>query len=109
MEKLIKKIKSDKSYRNISEHEVQNDLVLVKPIDFEDNDGVIDPRQYEQKSEYGVVVNVGQGKILENGTRLPMLFKKGDFVVYNQYMPTKIRSLGEDLYFIHSEDILSKL
>ena len=41
MEKLIKKIKSDPTYRNISGHEIQNDLVLVKPVDFEDNDGVI--------------------------------------------------------------------
>ncbi|MGB9608541.1 MAG: co-chaperone GroES, partial [bacterium] len=51
----------------------------------------------------GVVVAVGEGKLLENGQRVPLSVKVGDRVVFSKYGGTEVEIDGEE-YIILDED-----
>jgi chaperonin 10 Kd subunit len=62
------------------------DHVIVKPLSEETTtkSGIILPESKE-KSSKGQVVAVGDGKILENGSRAPVDVKVGDIVYFAKY------------------------
>lgn len=62
------------------------DHVIVKPISEEatTKSGIILPESKEKPSK-GQVVAVGNGKILENGSRAPIDVKVGDVVYFAKY------------------------
>jgi len=86
------------------------DNILIKPIRLEDinKEGLVNPEQYEDKPEWGEVISVGSGKILDNGTILPIDYQAGDTVLYGMYSPYKTRIDGEDYLIVRAEDIISK-
>jgi chaperonin GroES len=74
------------------------DHVLIKPIVEETTtkSGIILPDSKE-KPKKGEVVAIGQGKILENGSRSPIDVQIGDIVYFTQYAPDEIQvSAGEE-------------
>jgi chaperonin GroES len=81
------------------------DKVLVKPIVFEESDGILTPQQYEDKPEFGEVVMVGEGRLLDNGTVIPPRIKVGDIVYFEKYSSKKVRVNGEDHLIIREDDI----
>ena len=62
------------------------DHVIVKPLSEEitTKSGIILPESKEKPSK-GQVVAVGDGKILENGSRAPVDVKVGDIVYFAKY------------------------
>ena len=62
------------------------DHVIVKPLSEETTtkSGIILPESKEKPSK-GQVVAVGDGKILENGSRAPVDVKVGDVVYFAKY------------------------
>lgn len=62
------------------------DHVIVKPLSEETTtkSGIILPKSKEKPSK-GQVVAVGNGKILENGSRAPVDVKVGDVVYFAKY------------------------
>lgn len=72
--------------------------------------GVIIPGREKQQTNKGVVVTVGDGAILENGTRVPMDVKIGDTVIYAAFAGTPIvtgSNTKDDVFMILNErDIL---
>lgn len=62
------------------------DHVIVKPLSEETTtkSGIILPESKEKPSR-GEVVAVGDGKILENGSRAPVDVKVGDIVYFAKY------------------------
>jgi chaperonin GroES len=88
--------------------ELLYDNILVKAIDMEtidDKTGLIRSQGYEDKPEVGKVINVGEGRIFDNGTVVPLRIKKGDTVYWNKYSSVKIRLGTEDYYLLREEDI----
>lgn len=84
------------------------DNILVKPIMIErgGKKGTIEtPQQYEDKAEWGQVIAVGEGRIFDNGTVIPLKVKVGDLVFFQKYSTQKLRHKGEDYLFIREEDI----
>jgi chaperonin GroES len=95
---------------NIIEHDLVHDNVLVEPVEPKgDEDGLIDPNQYEDKSEWGKVLSVGPGRVLENGDRTPMSVEVGDLVTFGKFSPYVARVNGKDYLIIRDEDIMSKI
>jgi len=76
------------------------DLVLVKAIRPKGVDGLDDPAQYEDKSEFGEVIKIGI-----NVTEL----KIGNIVRFGKYSTEAIRTNGEDYIIVHEEDISAVL
>jgi chaperonin GroES len=85
-----------------------NDRIIVKR--FEDNEqmrgGLYIPDTAKEKPQEGEVVAVGQGKLLENGTRVPMDVKAGDRVLFGKYSGTEVKLDGEEYLILREDDIL---
>jgi len=82
------------------------DEVLIEPIIFEESsNGLVNPQQYEDKAEFGKVLLVGNGRLLDNGTVVKPLVKKGDTVLFQKYSAQKVRVSGVDYLIIREEDI----
>ncbi len=65
--------------------------------------GILLPESAKDKPSRGVVVSVGDGKILRDGTRCPLQLKKGDHVIFSAYGPDEI-SVGNETFLLMRED-----
>lgn len=63
----------------------------------------------EEKPTEGIVVAVGPGITLNDGSRVEPDFKVGDKVVYSKYSGTEITHDGEDYLIITLRDIFAVL
>lgn len=81
------------------------DKVVVKASaeDVKSPGGIILPDTAKKKPQEGVVVAVGPGRILDDGSRAPMNVKEGQTVVFAKYGGTEVTVDGED-YIILDED-----
>ena len=55
----------------------------------------------------GVVLAVGNGKLLENGTKLALDVKVGDKVLFGKYSGTEITVDGEDVLIVREDEVLA--
>lgn len=107
MKEMTQELKEKKELRNLTKHKILQDNVLVLPIDFEEDESVYTPSQYEDKPEYGMVISIGDGRLLDNGERVKVDIKEGDFIVFGKYSATNISSGGVDFLIVREEDIVS--
>ena len=61
----------------------------------------------KERPEQGKVVAVGQGKMGDDGRRIPMNVKKGDVVLFTKYGPNEIKVDGKEYLIAREEDILA--
>lgn len=84
------------------------DRVVVQPLGEmergrETKGGIFIPETADkERSEKGVVVAIGPGKVTDGGTRLPMSVKVGQTVLFSKYGPDEVK-LDDKEYFILSE------
>ncbi len=85
------------------------DRVVVKPIEAEEKTkgGIVLPDTAKDKPQEGEVIAVGTGRILDNGTKLPLEVKVGDRVVYSKYSGSEIKIDGEEYLIIRESDVLA--
>lgn len=91
-----------------TDFELLYDNILVTPLEIDVIDSetqLYRPQGYEDKPEIGTVVKVGEGRIFDNGTVVPLRIKVGDIVYFNEYSSVKIRLGTEDFYMLREEDI----
>lgn len=86
-----------------------NDRVVIKRIEEEERTagGIIIPDTAKEKPIQGEVLAVGNGKLLEDGTRRPLDVKAGDRVLFSKYAGTDVKVEGEDLLIMREDDILA--
>ena len=87
------------------------DRVVVKPVEKEEKtkSGIVLPDTAKEKPQEGIVQAVGTGRILDNGTKVPMELKVGDKVLYAKYAGNEFK-IDEIEYLIVSEkDVLAIL
>ena len=86
-----------------------HDRILVKRVDPDDvvKGGIIIPDTAKEKPQEGIVVAVGNGKILENGTRLEMSLKEGDRILFGKYSGTDVKIDGEEFLIMREDDVLA--
>lgn len=87
------------------------DRVLVKVEEEETKTmgGILLPDTAQKKSQKGVVVAVGSGKMTEEGKRLPLEVKEGAEVLFAKYSGTEIEDKGEKYLLLSERDILAIL
>jgi chaperonin GroES len=87
------------------------DRVLVKPAEREEQtkSGIFLPDTAQEKPQEGTIIEVGPGRVSEDGTRVPMDLKKGDLVLYAKYGGTEIKEEGEEYLLLTERDILAKV
>ncbi|GLI34570.1 co-chaperone GroES [Desulforhabdus amnigena] len=86
-----------------------NDRVVVKRLEEETKTagGIIIPDTAKEKPIQGEVLAVGNGKVMEDGTRRPLDIKAGDRVLFGKYAGTDIKVEGEELLIMREDDILA--
>jgi chaperonin GroES len=85
------------------------DRVVVKPKAREEmtKSGILLPDTAKEKPQEGTVVAVGTGKVLDNGTKVPLEVKVGDTVLYAKYAGTEYKIDGEEHLILRESDILA--
>ena len=86
------------------------DHVLVRAIKKDTGiKGLVRPDQYDDKPEFGEVISVGEGRLMDDGTIVPINVKPGDIIFFSKYSSEQTRTLGEDYYIIRADDIRAVL
>ena len=68
--------------------------------------GILLPESSKDQLNFGVVVAVGPGRALDNGTLRPVSVKEGDTVLLPEYGGSKV-TLGDNQdYFLYRDDDL---
>ncbi|MCX8088100.1 MAG: co-chaperone GroES [Meiothermus ruber] len=87
------------------------DRVVVKRIEEEakTKGGIVLPDTAKEKPQRGKVIAVGSGRVLDNGTKVPLEVKVGDTVVFAKYGGTEIEIDGEEYIILSERDLLAVL
>ena len=69
--------------------------------------GIVLPDTAKDKPSRGTIIAIGDGRLLEDGTRSKMQVKIGDKVLFTSYAPEQIKINDEELLLMREEDILA--
>ncbi|MEC9491270.1 co-chaperone GroES [Flexistipes sp.] len=85
-----------------------HDRVLVKRVEAEEKtaSGIIIPDSAKEKPQEGEVIAVGEGKVLDNGSKAELSVTTGDKVLFSKYAGTEISLDDEDYLIMREDDIL---
>ena len=85
--------------------------VVLKPLERDEvsKGGIILPDTAKEKPQEGEVVEVGPGRVGEDGNRIAMELKKGDRVIYSKFAGTEYKDEDEDYLILRESDILAKI
>jgi chaperonin GroES len=85
------------------------DRVLVRPVQREEvtKSGIVLPDTAKEKPQRGEVIAVGNGRVTEDGTRLPMDVQAGDQVLFAKYAGTELKLDDEEFLILSEKDILA--
>lgn len=88
-----------------------NDRIVVQPAEAETKtaSGLVLPDSALEKPQKGVVLAVGPGKKLDNGTVVVSDVSVGDTVLYGKYSGTEVQLGGEEYVILRAEDVLGVL
>ncbi len=88
-----------------------HDRILLKRVEEQEvrRGGIIIPDTAKEKPQEGKVVAVGDGKVLENGKRVPLDVKAGDRVLFGKYSGSEVKIEEEEYLILREEDILGIL
>jgi chaperonin GroES len=87
------------------------DKVIVKRAKEEDRSkgGIVIPDSAKEKPSKGKVLAIGDGRLLDDGSRTAMVVKEGDVVLFSRYAGNEIAIDGEDVVIMSQQDILAVL
>ena len=85
------------------------DHLIAKPIseDKVTKSGIVLPDTAKEKPEQAEVVAVGEGRVLDNGNRLPMSVKARDKILFKKYAPDEIKVDGEEYLVLSEAEIIA--
>lgn len=69
--------------------------------------GILLPDTAKDKPSRGTVKSVGNGRLLDDGTRSELQVKVGDRVLFTSYAPETVTLGDEELLLMREEDILA--
>ncbi|HVN82151.1 MAG TPA: co-chaperone GroES [Terriglobia bacterium] len=88
-----------------------HDRILIKRLEEKETvkGGIIIPDTAKEKPQEGVVEAVGNGKTLENGTKLSLEVKEGDHILFGKYSGTEIKIDGVEHLILREDEVLGIL
>ncbi len=84
------------------------DRILVQRVEEEEKTkgGIIIPDSAKEKPAEGKIVAVGNGKVGDDGKRIPLEVKEGDRVLFGKYSGTEVKVEDEEYLIMREDDIL---
>jgi len=85
------------------------DRVVVKPLEETEmkKGGIIIPDTAKEKPMQGKIVEVGPGRMTDDGKKIPPEVKKGDRVLYGKYSGTEVSIADEEYLIMRESDIFA--
>ena len=85
------------------------DRVLIKPMEASEmkKGGIIIPDTAKEKPQEGEVIEVGPGRVTDDGKKVPLEVKKGDKVLYGKYSGTEVTVDDVEYMIMRESDILA--
>jgi chaperonin GroES len=88
-----------------------HDRILIKRVEERETarGGIIIPDSAKEKPQEGEVIAVGNGKLLENGTRVALDVQAGDRILFGKYSGSEIKLDGEEFLILREDEVLGIL
>ena len=85
------------------------DRLVVKVVSGEEKtkSGLYLPDTAQEKPQEGEVIAVGNGRLLDNGQKMPLEVKVGDRIIFSKYSGTEIKLDGEKFVIFSERDVLA--
>jgi chaperonin GroES len=71
--------------------------------------GIIIPDPAQEKPQQGRVVRAGDGKMLDDGTRVALEVKEGDLILFGKYSGSEVKIDGAEYLIMREDEILAVL
>ena len=85
-----------------------HDRILVKREEEKEvkKGGIIIPDTAKEKPQEGKVIAVGNGRVNEDGKKIPLDVKAGDKILFGKYSGQEFKLDGQDLLHMREDDII---
>ncbi len=85
------------------------DRVVVKPFEEVETKkgGIIIPDTAKEKPMQGEIIEVGPGRVTDEGKNIAMQVKKGDRILYGKYTGTEVSIEGDEYLIMRESDIFA--
>lgn len=82
--------------------------ILVQRVEAESKTagGILLPESAKEKPKEGIIISLGDGRLLDNGERAEWSVKPGDRVLFTSYGGTEVKYNGEEYLIMEERDIL---
>jgi chaperonin GroES len=86
-----------------------HDRIIVQRLDEGEQQigGIIIPDSAKEKPQQGKVLAVGDGRITEDGTRIPLDVRSGDIILFGKYSGQDIKLDGEEYLIVKEDEVLA--
>jgi chaperonin GroES len=88
-----------------------HDRILVERLEEKEvkKGGIIIPDTAKEKPQEGKVVAVGNGKVNDDGKKIPLDVKAGDKILFGKYSGSEVKIDDKEYLILREEDILAIL
>ncbi len=85
-----------------------HDRILVERVEEAEKTkgGIIIPDSAKEKPAEGKVIAAGDGRVGEDGKRIPLQIKAGDRILFGKYSGTEVKIDGEEYLIMREDDVL---
>ena len=86
-----------------------DDRIVIRPLEAEEKTagGILLPDTAKEKPQRAKVLAVGEGRLTDEGRRVPLSVKAGDEILYGKYAGTEIKWKGEELRILRESEVLA--
>ena len=86
-----------------------HDRILIKRMEEQEQKkgGIIIPDTAKEKPQEGKVIAVGNGRVNEDGKKIPLDVKAGDKILFGKYSGSEVKIDDEEYLIMREEDVLA--
>ena len=86
-----------------------HDRIIVKRMEEQEvkKGGIIIPDSAKEKPQEGKVIAVGNGKVADDGKKIPLDVKAGDKILFGKYSGTDIKIDGQEYLILREDEVLA--
>ncbi|MGH7389995.1 MAG: co-chaperone GroES [Candidatus Rokuibacteriota bacterium] len=88
-----------------------HDRLLVERLEEKEvkKGGIIIPDTAKEKPQEGKVIAVGNGKVTDEGKKIPLDVKAGDKILFGKYSGSEVKIDDKEYLIMREEDVLAIL
>ena len=100
--------KSSKSSKTVNLKPL-GDHVIVQRVEAETTTkgGIVLPDSAKEKPKEGIVIAVGDGRMMDDGKRVAVAVKPKDRVIFSSYAGSEVKYGGDDYLIVREDEILA--